>query len=161
MYRLLSCTYTCSIYAHLQQHTDRDNNLPSFSSVPFILPDKCELSDHTGWFGSRFKESDDKKKSHRDQMRSESGTSSDAWCPHTPDRVLTHNTGSLFTPSLLQLTFPLKDNITQLPTSCFWQRQYHDVSDRCYYTGTHPAEGHTFISCPRAYLGSLSIRLYR
>lgn len=35
------------------------------------------------------------------------------------DHVLPHNTGSLRIPSLLQLTFPLKDTITQLPASCF------------------------------------------
>lgn len=39
------------------------------------------------------------------------------------DHVLTHNTGSLLIQSLLQLTFPLKHNITQLPASCFRQKQ--------------------------------------
>lgn len=41
------------------------------------------------------------------------------WTETQLDHVLTHNTGSLLIPSLLQLTFPLKDNITQLPASCF------------------------------------------
>lgn len=72
-------------------------------------------------------------------------------CTYTRlDHALTRNTGSRLIPSLLQLTFPLKDDITQLPASCFWQRQrmgvwvcflcvhvflcveYHDVSDMYY-----------------------------
>lgn len=43
------------------------------------------------------------------------------------DHALPYKKGSLLIPSLMQLTFPLKDNITQLPASCFWQKQYMDV----------------------------------
>lgn len=60
-------------------------------------------------------------------MWSYAGTSSNAFGQHTPKHILTHNTVSLVILSLLQLTFPLKDNITQLLASCFWQRQYYDV----------------------------------
>lgn len=84
-------------------------------------------------------------------------------CADTQHHVLTHNTGSMLIPSLLQLTFPVKDNITQLPASCFegnaWVCmcvffvEYRDVSDRHYYTMMAPTEGHTFISCPTTYLG--------
>lgn len=39
-----------------------------------------------------------------------------------PDHVLLHKTGGQLIPSLLQLTFPLKVNITRLPTACLLKK---------------------------------------
>lgn len=55
------------------------------------------------------------------------GTSSNGCTKIKLDHVLPQSTGSLRTPSLLRPTFPLKDATTQLPASCFWQKQYTDV----------------------------------
>lgn len=39
------------------------------------------------------------------------------------DHVLLHKTGGQLIPSLLQLTFPLKVNITRLPTACLLKKK--------------------------------------
>lgn len=89
-YRFLSSTYRCNIHAHPQQHTDRDGETDTSHThtrtsqvpVPFIFTiyatKPTDLSDLTSWFWFRFEVLDDKRKSHRSQIWSDSGTSSNA-----------------------------------------------------------------------------------
>lgn len=77
-----------------------------------------EPTDLAGWFWFRFEAEDDGRKSHRTQIRSNPGTSSNACVQTKPDHVLLHKTGGQLIPSLLQLTFPQKINITRLPPAC-------------------------------------------
>lgn len=180
MYRFLSGTYRCNIHAHAQQHTDKDGEThyththmgASQAPAPFIFTIYA-TKPTVIWVISPADPGSDLRywmtrgnhiEPRYDQIRGRPLMP----CSETQlDHVLTHNAGSLLIPSLLQLTFPLKDNITQLPASC-WQKQYTgvwqacvflylDVSDRCYCTGMDTAEGHTSISCRGAHLGFLSL----
>lgn len=89
VYRSLSGTYRCNIHAHAQHHTDTDGETDTHphthkpSSCPIhplylCYQTDCDLSDLTSWFWFRFEVLGDRRKSHRTQIGSDSGTFSNA-----------------------------------------------------------------------------------
>lgn len=175
VYRFLSGTYRCNIHAHAQQHTFIDGGKTSHTSqapAPFIFTFYA-TKPTVIWVISPADSGSDlrywmTRGNHIEPRYDQIQGRPLMHCSETQlDHVLTHNTGSLLIPSLQQLTFPLKDNITQLPASC-WQKQYMgvwqvcvflclDISDRDYYSGMDPTEGHTSISWCATHLGFSSL----
>lgn len=123
VYRFLSGTYRCNIRAQVHKHTRAQASV-AFIFTIYVTKRAAIWVISPPDFGSDLRYWMTRGNHIEPRYDQIQGRPLMPYAGTPLDHVLTHNTGSLLIPSLLQLTFPLKDNITQLPTSCFWQEQY-------------------------------------